>query len=772
MSKKIYLAFLWHLHQPYYRLTSTGEFQMPWVRLHGIKDYYGMASLLEQFPNLKSNINLVPSLIKQIKEYLAGDADRLLFLARQSVIDLTLQDRQYILENSFLAHPQHMIGAFPRYKELYLKFSNYNNSDIKKQNLIKEFSNQDFIDLLVCSNLVWFHPLIMERDSELRLLRQKGRNYTETDKKLICQKQMDYLSQIIPLHKKLQDSNQIEITTTPFYHPILPLLCDMNSARQAMPDVSLPEVDQNDLLEDSRWQVSEAVRFYKDIFGMPVKGFWPAEGSVSPEIIPLLVEHHINYFASDEEILAHTLNINFVRDNQNILQNPQDLYQPYRIGNNLSVIFRDQYLSNVIGFQYQRWEPQKAVEHFINQIKSNARKVSYEFPLVSVILDGENPWEHYPNNGIEFLKLLYQKLSADDEIETVRISDYLSLHPPVRQLDTIYSGSWINHNFSIWVGHNEDKQAWEYIAKTKEAVKNLRATFSEERYNKIQENIYITEGSDWFWWFGHEHSSALDDQFDLLFRKHLMNVYHLLESSAPEYLYHQIKEHRQKELYSQPWGLLEIKLDGRRSDYFEWLAAGHLDISSNPSVSATMDRSAKEWISHIFFGFDRKNICLRLDLPKEHQLDSAKDNIRNNIFLKNIYFILNFLKPLKREIIIRNLYESISRSGKYKPVFSVLDENNKLIQEAPVPGSRSENPSGFVELETIAIEEIIEILCPLDILGFKKDDGIEFFVEVYENSKGTVSRQDKGRLLARYPDSQPIKLSVPAAESEYINWIA
>ncbi|MFH1231471.1 MAG: glycoside hydrolase family 57 protein, partial [Planctomycetota bacterium] len=630
--KKIFLAFLWHHHQPYYRLTATGEFQMPWVRLHGIKDYYGMASLLSAFPNLKSNINLVPSLIKQIKEYLTGDADRLLFLARQSVVDLTSQDKQYILENSFLAHPQHMIGALPRYKELYLKLSNYTNvisdtSNRKEQNsrpsgaerMIKSFSNQDFIDLLVCSNLVWFHPLIMERDSELRLLRQKGRNYTETDKKLICQKQMDYLAQIIPLHKKLQDSNQIEITTTPFYHPILPLLCDMNSARQAMHDASLPKVDQSALLEDARWQVSEAVKFYKDVFGVPVKGFWPAEGSVSPQILPLLAEQHINYFASDEEILARTLNINFVRDAQNILQNPQDLYQPYKIGikdergeqKDLAVIFRDQYLSNLIGFQYQRWEPQKAVEHFINQIKSNACKVAYEFPLVSVILDGENPWEHYPNNGIGFLKLLYEKLSSDDKIETVRISDCLSLHPPTRQLETIYSGSWINHNFSIWVGHQEDKQAWEYIAKTKEAVKNLRATLSEERYDKVVENIYIAEGSDWFWWFGHEHSSALDDQFDLLFRKHLMNVYQLLESDAPEYLYQQIKERRQKELYNQPWGLLEIKLDGRRSDYFEWLAAGHFDISANPSVSATMDHSAKEWISHIFFGFDRKNICLR-----------------------------------------------------------------------------------------------------------------------------------------------------------------
>ena len=747
--RKIYLAFLWHHHQPYYRLTSTGEFQMPWVRLHGIKDYYGMAALLQQFPKIKSNINLVPSLLKQIKEYLAEDSDRLLFLAQQSVSDLTLQDKQYILENSFSAHPQYMIGVYPRYKELYSRLNNHTDiipgASIRvSQELAKGFSNQDFIDLLVCSNLVWFHPLIMERDPELKSLRQKGRDYTEDDKRLVIQKQKHYLAEIIPLHRKLQEDKQIEITTTPFYHPILPLLCDMNSARKALPNVTLPKVDQTALLDDARWQVSEAVKFYKEHFGVALKGFWPAEGSVSPEILPLLTEQGINYFATDEEILAQTINYYFTRDSNGMLQpqGAQNLYQPYRIGSNLSVIFRDQHLSNLIGFQYQRWEPQKAVEHFINQIKSNAHKVSHEFPLVSVILDGENPWEHYPNNGIDFLRLLYERLSVDDEIETVRISDYLLSHPPERHLETIYSGSWINHNFSIWIGDNEDCQAWEYLAKTKETIKPILPTLSKEMVDKVQENIYIAEGSDWFWWFGHEHSSVLDDQFDALFRNHLMNVYHLLGLNIPSYLYQPIKKPRPKELYSQPWGLLEIKLDGRRSDYFEWLAAGHFDVSANPPLIATMDYSSKQLISHIFFGFDRKNICLRLDLPKERRLNNLKDNTGDNRCLENIYFILNFLRPLKRKVIICNLFEP-------SPCMQVLDENNEVIKET---------------LEAIAIGEIIEILCPLDILGFKKDDAIEFFVEVYS--------AETDKLLARYPDSQPIKLVVPAADSEYINWIA
>ena len=768
---------MWHHHQPYYRLSGAGtaraEFQMPWVRLHGIKDYYGMAALIEQFPKIKSNINLVPSLLKQIKEYLAGDTDRLLFLSQKPVADLSPEDKQYILENAFLAHPQNMIGACPRYKELYTLYqsarqkavaekqqttgqpdnlltgSHQNGQAVKK--LIKNLADQDFTDLLVCGSLVWFHPLIIERDKELQALKQKGRNYTEDDKKLMVQKQMHYLAEIIPLHKKLQDSGQIEITTTPFYHPILPLLCNMNSTLQAMPNAALPAVDQKALFEDGRWQVAEAMKFYKEHFGTDVRGIWPAEGSVAPSMVPLLVEQNIRYFASDEEILAQTLG----KSSDHFSGFLNDLYQPYKT-RNLAVIFRDQYLSNLIGFQYQRWKASDAVDHLINEIKAGASRVHQEAPLVSIILDGENPWEYYPDNGIEFLKLLYERLSNDPDIETVRISDYLEKHPPVKELDTIYAGSWINHNFSIWVGHKEDRDAWEYLAKTRELVKEQIAKGVEQSViDKAMESIYIAEGSDWFWWFGHEHSSALDDQFDLLFRKHLMSVYQILGVNVPEYLHHQIKERRQKELHTLPWGLLDIKLDGKRSDYFEWLAAGQFDTASEGS--AAMDRSIDtgKIISRIFFGFDKHNLCLRIDPPTNGTKGVPT-------FPAGIYFVLNFLKPVKRKVIIRDIST--------KPRFNILDENNKVIKEAL-------DPQGHPVGDTVAISEIAEILCPLDVtsgLGFKPGEPVEFFVEAYSVLGGSDKPCDctLDRLIVRHPDSQPIKLVVPAEDLAHIDWIA
>ncbi|MFH1228215.1 MAG: glycoside hydrolase family 57 protein, partial [Planctomycetota bacterium] len=527
-----------------------------------------------------------------------------------------------------------------------------------------------------------------------------------------------------------------------------PLLCNMNSTLQAMPNATLPVVDQKALLDDARWQVAEAMKFYKEQFGTEAKGIWPAEGSVAPSMVPLLVEQGVNYFAADEEILAQTLG----KSSDHLTGFLNDLYQPYRM-RNMAVIFRDQNLSDLIGFQYQRWKPQDAVDHLINEIKSGASRVHQEAPLVSIILDGENPWEYYPDNGIEFLRMLYERLSNDPEIETVRISDYLQAHPPVKELDTIYAGSWINHNFSIWVGHNEDRQAWEYLAKTREAIKDQITKGAEQAViDKAMESIYIAEGSDWFWWFGHEHSSALDDQFDLLFRKHLMSVYQILGVNVPEYLHHQIKARRQKELHTLPWGLLDIKLDGKRSDYFEWLAAGQFDTASEGS--ATMDRSfdTGKIISSIFFGFDKNNICLRVDPPA----DSARTQKANDLgaFPDGIYFVLNFLKPLKRKVIIRDVNA--------KPRFNILDENNKVIKEA---------------LDTVASSEIAEILCPLDILGFNPGDSVEFFIEAYfilgggdKPSRYDIGTQD--RLIVRHPDSQPIKLTVPAEDLAHIDWMA
>lgn len=717
MSEKIYLSFLWHHHQPYYRDTVTGEFWMPWVRLHGIKDYFGMAALLEEFPKIKANINLVPSLLKQIQEYIDGSTDRCLFLGRKLARDLTDTDKQYLLNNLFMAHPQHMIGKYPRYKELYAK----SQRSMNPTGMTKEFTEQDFIDLVVLANIVWFHPILKENDKVIKGLIQKGRGFNEQDKTTVFQKQMEILKQIVPLHKKLQDECRAEITTTPFYHPILPLLWDMQSAKVAMPGVKLPVVNQADFKADAKHHVAEAIKFYRQYFGCKPQGMWPAEGSVSPDILPLLAEQGIKWFATDEEILGHTLGNWFERDGQGVLKNSEPLYKPYYINVNnspLCVVFRDQSFSNLVSFQYQSWGQEDAAKHFVSQVKANAVRAKGNEPaLVSVILDGENPWEYYPDNGIVFIRTLYKILSENKDIETVRMSDFIKQFPPKSELKTIYSGSWINHNFAIWAGDQEDYKGWEYLSRTREVAKSINVS------DKAMENIYIAEGSDWFWWFGPEHSSSMDSIFDALFRKNLMNVYQQSGLAVPEYLYTPIKQKKEAAVYTQPWGYLEIKLDGQVSDYFEWLAAGHYTPAGDPAQMSTMDHSEKHLVKAIYFGFNKDSLFFRID-PAD---------------IKRIYFAVNFLKPLKRKIIIPELLGASH--------FVVYGENREIIRD---------------KLATVRYNNIIELSCPLEVLGFKGGDEPEFFVELIKD----------GKPLVTYPGTRPIKFKLPVEALEHINWMA
>jgi alpha-amylase/alpha-mannosidase (GH57 family) len=725
MSEKIYLSFLWHHHQPYYRDTVTGEFWMPWVRLHGIKDYFGMAALLEEFPRIKGNINLVPSLLKQIQEYIDGSADRCLFIGRKPADKLVDSDKQYLLDNLFLAHPRHMIGKYPRYKELYAKMQRHKDT----VEAAKEFTDQDFTDLVVLANVAWFHPILQENDELIKGLIRKGRGFNEQDKDAVFLKQIEILKQIMPLHKKLQDAGQAEITTTPFYHPILPLLCDMQSARVAMPGVKLPAVAQADFRADARHHVAEAVKLYRSYFGCDPQGMWPAEGSVSPDILPLLAENGIKWFATDEEILGHTLGAWFERDGQGVLKNPEPLYKPYYINVNdkpLYAVFRDQSFSNLVSFQYQSWNQADAARHFVSQIKANAARAKGNEPaLVSVILDGENPWEYYPDNGIVFIRTLYKILSEDNDIETVRMSDFIKQFPPKSELKTIYSGSWINHNFAIWAGDQEDYKGWEYLSKAREAACNHNVS------DKAMENIYIAEGSDWFWWFGPEHSSPMDSVFDALFRKNLMNVYQQSGLAVPEYLYTPIKQKKAIEVYTQPWGYLEIKLDGRVSDYFEWLAAGHYTPANDPARISTMDHSAKHPINAVYFGFNKSNLFFRID-----PADGSKD----------INFTVNFLKPLRRKVIIHNLTGAGGPPAERAGYFTVYDDERRVIRD---------------EVTTVKYNNVIELACPLETLGFKGGDEIELFIELIKD----------GKTLASYPGTTPIRFKLPVEALEHINWM-
>src|SRR5215471_11862497 len=466
---EVALAFFWHQHQPYYPDDLTGENPMPWVRLHGVKDYYGMAQHLLEFPEMRCAINLVPSLLVQLQRYTErGGSDQVLDVSRRPADGLSEADALFLLDHFFMAHAEHMIRPFPRYYELYLRRSPGRGT---ARDARRRFGPRDLRDLQVWFNLAWIHPIAFERDTELRALRDKGRHFSEADKTLVLDKHLEILAQVLPLHRELAARGQVELTTTPFYHPILPLLFDKKLAREAMPEAKLPRYSGG-YVDDAEVHVRRAVEMHAKLFGAPPRGTWPAEGSVCQPMLPLLHRHGIRWIATDEEILSASTQDFVSRDAKGHVRNPDHLYRPYKVaqdGCELGIVFRDHALSDMIGFHYQRSDPVAAADDFLGKLHGIRAAVKSNGPaLVSVILDGENCWEHYPGGGVAFLRALYDRCCRDRAVRPVQIGQFLENHPPRDTLPHLFAGSWIHHNFAIWIGHEEDNTAWDALHAARE----------------------------------------------------------------------------------------------------------------------------------------------------------------------------------------------------------------------------------------------------------------------------------------------------------------
>jgi alpha-amylase/alpha-mannosidase (GH57 family) len=608
------VLFLWHQHQPLYKDVLTNRYELPWVRLHATKDYYDMVALLDEFPSIKANFNLVPSLLTQLDDYAQGKAqDTFLELTLKRAADLTFEDQQFVLQNFFMAHWEHMVDPHKRYRELLEKRGRVITPESLSRSQ-KTFKEQDWRDLQTWFNLTWCDPLWREKDPFIKGLFEKGKHFTEEDKQKLIDKQREICGLVVAKHKEVQDRGQIEVTTTPYYHPILPLLVDTEAARMAMPHVELPR-HRFQHPEDAREQVRRAIEDYAQRFGHAPQGMWPAEGSVSEEAARILAEMGIRWIATDEAVLAHSLSSStFHRD---------DIYESYRLpltDKALHFFFRDHELSDAIGFVYASWDPEEAAKDFMRRlqdIKARCKRRDGDKPrphVVSVILDGENCWEYYKEDGLPFLRALYAKLTADSSIQTVRASDYLDQVTETKTLSKLWSGSWINGNFAIWIGHSEDNSAWDLLYRTRLFLQNTLEAHPERKdeppAKQAWEEIYIAEGSDWCWWYGDDHSSSNDETFDYLFRKHLMNVYSLLGEPIPEDLRFPIKKKRIKAPVIPPVDFITPELDGRVTNFFEWQSAGL--YKTEAGSTGTMHKS-ENLIKTIYYGFDLQNIYFRLD---------------------------------------------------------------------------------------------------------------------------------------------------------------
>ncbi|MDI6731174.1 MAG: glycoside hydrolase family 57 protein [Candidatus Margulisbacteria bacterium] len=721
-NRPINLALMWHMHQPFYKDLATGEFILPWVRLHSTKAYLDMAAILQKFPGIKVNFNLVPSLFLQIEDYINGKGtDRFLLLSQKNSNDLTAGERIFILQNFFMANWENMIKPYPRYLDLLMKRGRF-VSQTELAQVAKRFSAKELLDLQVWFNLTWFGFTCRDQDPAIAELIIKGKNFSPEDKALVIAKQFEVMRNLFSAYRSAAERGQVELATSPFYHPILPLLCDTNSALEAMPHLSLP-VSPFRHPEDAEEQIRQAVQFHTEHFGKAPAGMWPSEGSVSEAILPLAARAGLKWIAADEAILSRSLHKMEPRCRS---ISAEELYQPYlaeKDGANIAMLFRNHFLSDQIGFVYYRWRVSDAVDDFIGHLNNIRRSLpddDREY-LVSVILDGENAWEYYADSGKHFLEAFYSRLENDPTVRTVAINEYLQRHPPQKKLTKLFAGSWINNNFRIWIGHQEDNTAWDHLN---------QARLSLEDVDKAQcpaawQELYIAEGSDWCWWYGDDHSSDNDAAFDALFRKHLKNIYTLSGKIPPAYLELPIKKTSLLRPIKEPVYLIDPVIDGTVTNYYEWLSAGNFNIEKARGAMHQIETAIKE----IYYGFSQSALFVRLDFSFLPTLPEAR-------CLSYTVYIFN---PRQCRVVLKFSPEAGKFSGEFEKLGCPEDKKN---------------------LTSFAIGKIVELGIPFELMGANPGDRVEFVVAIAKD----------GQELERWPRGDTIAIFVPGENYTMEMW--
>lgn len=619
MPHPLHVAFIWHQHQPLYKCRASsslasGQYRLPWVRLHGTKDYLDLVLLLARYPKLHQTVNLVPSLILQLEDYIDGSAfDPYLTLALTPTEQLGKEQRQFIIKHFFDANHHTLIDPHPRYAQLY-----YQRQDKGAGWCLENWELQDYSDLLAWHNLSWIDPIFWDDPDIDRWLKQ-GKNFTLADRQRIYSKQRQIISRIIPQHRQMQEAGQLEVTTTPYTHPILPLLADTDAGRVAVPQMNLPE-HRFQWSEDIPRHLRKAWDMYKDRFGREPRGLWPSEQSVSPQILPHIVQQGFKWICSDEAVLGCTLNHFFHRDGAGNVTEPEFLYRPYRLetpAGDLSIVFRDHRLSDLIGFTYSAMEPNRAASDLVGHLEAIARSLktrqsgnstSLEQPwLVTIALDGENCWEYYYQDGKPFLESLYHTLSEHPQLKLVTVAEFLDQFPATETLpaERLHSGSWVDGSFTTWIGDPAKNRAWDLLAEARQVLAN-HPEATEENNPQAWEALYAAEGSDWFWWFGEGHSSNQDAIFDELFREHLCGIYQALNEPISPRLRQAIETH-DVNLDHRPQGFIHPTVNGW-GDEQDWDKAGRIEVGG---ARGTMHRSSA--IQRLFYGVDHLNFYLRLD---------------------------------------------------------------------------------------------------------------------------------------------------------------
>ena len=756
MKKKLSIAFLWHMHQPLYKdINENGIYYMPWVRLHAVKDYLDMLLIADKYDKIKLNFNFVPVLLDALIDYTDSNThDIHSKLTVTDVHELTFDDKVYILNNFFDANYRHMIKHHAYYETLYKKRLTIEDTNVEC------FSDQEYSDIMALFNISWMDPCWKEIYPEIKTLTEKEKNYTLDDRQRIIEIQRDIIRNIIPQYKEHQQRGKIELQTSPYYHPILPLLLNMKDAKASATRYPLPKGDFN-MKDDAYKQTVNALDRMEELFGKRPKGIWPSEHCISKDTLDCLIKAGVNWTLSDEGVLSSSLKKEFIRDHRGSIIDPYDVTQVYNYKNtkgDINLVFRNSVIPNLISFEYPLHETKDSLNDIYDRIKTIQSKLENspsDNHLLLIAMDGENSWESFENDGIDFLNGLYSKINEDTSLDCVLLSDYIENNQKT-QLNKITPGSWINHNFQLWIAEPTKNLAWEYLNNTCNDLYKFerQGVFSQEQLKQAREELQIAQGSDWFWWYGEPNDSGQDNIFDYLFRQHLMNVYRALYMDYPEYLNTSLISSIGKPSRNQK-SLITPNIYDTSNDNV-WQNAGFIEIPSRPIMED------KRILNKIFFGCDSDKMYFKFDLNNFLLSECGNDFSLNNQFKIFIYYkkeaeLLtdNVLNQSSVRTLISNddIYPTLKEKYTNEVQITFKDRNCVSIQLSQAISNNlwAYSLSNNVEYN---FDNNLYISIPFDDLSITKGEKVEFcFITSICDKTEEVCPQDLLLSLIR-PDNK------------------
>ena len=716
---KLSIAIYWHMHQPVYELEGT--YLMPWVRLHAVKDYLDMVLILEKFPKLKLNFNIVPALLDSIIDYSEnGYHDIHSELTASDTASLNDEEKAFILNNFFSSKYETMIYKSENYKNLYHKRFSKDIPDIN------EYTEQEFSDLMALFNLVWIDPIHFERYPRLQALWEKQYGYTKDDRLEILDIQKQIIKEIIPAYRKYIQSGRIELTTSPYYHAILPILIDVKTAvKTVMTTEGLPA--NLGMLDDAKLQIKMALDRMEEVFGVRPKGMWPPELCLGPKTLNLLAKEGIKWTISDEGVLSNSINFDFIRDFKGNLNDPYHLLKVYTYQTKesaIDIIFRDRSIPNLINFEYAGINSDMASKDLYDKIKTIQNKLLVspdEKHLLTIASDSENCWENYQNDGREFLEKFYGLLENDETLETVLISDYIESDKHKKPLKKIHSGSWIDKTFQYWIGDLEKNKAWALLKKTKDDFDEyVKENKNNPNIKYAKRELLIAEGSDWFWWYGEPNNSGQDFVFDYMFRERLKNVYLILGLNYPEYLDKTLITSIEVP-FKHPKRNISPRMDGRLLSAEDWYNAGSISMLDGPVFREN------KVVDKILFGCDKDNVYFRLHINKGSGEISFVDRINQfYIYTRNAIRVNDraFIRLISKT---DNPYPVLMEKFEHELTLTLVKDTLYPIRLASVlhPNMWTlEDPEGI----DVINDDVIDVRIPFDKLGITTGETVEFFL--------------------------------------------